>query len=169
MGSPETACAPHVSVTCLIEAGGMLRRSLHTIEKSIATSGDKAGLRFSQWLVLRALSSQRQMSIGEIGQKLGLADCTATRSIDQLEGMGLVARQRLSADRRVVDVSLTQKGRNLCAATESVVQDFWFQRTKGLSESEMAVFFGVLGRIERDAHDLPTKNIQQQQERQDHD
>jgi DNA-binding MarR family transcriptional regulator len=153
MGTSGPDRAPHVGVDRLIEAGVLLRRSLSMIEKGIGGGADETGLSFSQWLVLRALSSNPRMPIGEIGQILGSAGCTATRLIDQLEEMRLVTRQRLSADRRVIGVSLTAKGRRVAALAEPVARDFWSRRTSGISAADMAIFFGVLGQIQSDPED----------------
>lgn len=83
--------------------GGSLSRSL----------ADEADLTMSQFAVLEALLHLGPMSQGDICGKLLLSGSNITTVIDNLEKRDLVRRQRREDDRRVVEVSLTTKGRQL--------------------------------------------------------
>lgn len=74
---------------------------------------DQADLTMSQFAVLEALLHLGPMNQGEIGAKLLLSGSNITTVIDNLEKRDLVRRERRADDRRVVDVSLTSKGRHL--------------------------------------------------------
>jgi DNA-binding MarR family transcriptional regulator len=63
-----------------------------------------------------ALLGETPLRIGELADKLGLADSTVTRLIDRLERMGLAVRDVSSSDRRVVTVKLSSMGKRLEAA-----------------------------------------------------
>jgi MarR family transcriptional regulator, 2-MHQ and catechol-resistance regulon repressor len=71
----------------------------------------RSGLTPGQFGILEALYHIGPMSQTEIGRKLLRSNPNITTVIDNLEKDGLVRRERQSADRRVVEVSLTQKGR----------------------------------------------------------
>jgi len=83
--------------------GGNLSRNL----------ADKADLTMSQFAVLEALLHLGTMSQGDICNKLLLSGSNITTVIDNLEKRDLVRRERRTDDRRVVEVSLTTKGRKL--------------------------------------------------------
>lgn len=73
----------------------------------------EADLTMSQFAVLEALLHLGSMSQGDICGKLLLSGSNITTVIDNLEKRDLVRRERRRDDRRVVDVSLTAKGRQL--------------------------------------------------------
>jgi MarR family 2-MHQ and catechol resistance regulon transcriptional repressor len=77
---------------------------------------DKAELTMSQFAVLEALLHLGSMSQGDICHKLLLSGSNITTVIDNLEKRALVRRDRRTDDRRVIEVSLTPKGREVIEA-----------------------------------------------------
>ena len=75
----------------------------------------KFGLSTSLFNVLRILrgSHPAPLTCGEIGERTIARDPDVTRLVDQLCARGLVTRARSRADRRVVEVSITDKGLHL--------------------------------------------------------
>jgi MarR family 2-MHQ and catechol resistance regulon transcriptional repressor len=73
----------------------------------------EADLTMSQFAVLEALLHLGTLSQGDICGKLLLSGSNITTVIDNLEKRNLVRRERRKDDRRVVEVSLTAKGREL--------------------------------------------------------
>lgn len=74
---------------------------------------NEADLTMSQFAVLEALLHLGPMSQGDICGKLLLSGSNITTVVDNLEKRALVRRERRKDDRRVVEVSLTAKGRQL--------------------------------------------------------
>src|SRR3954451_18479235 len=69
------------------------------------------GLTPSQYNVLRILRGEgKPLPILEVADRMLAAVPGITGLIDRLEGMGLVARERSTEDRRVVFVAITAKG-----------------------------------------------------------
>jgi DNA-binding MarR family transcriptional regulator len=60
-----------------------------------------------------AVLAEAPLRVGELAERLGLAESTATRLADRLEGHRLVVRRVLPADRRSVAVGLTPAGRKV--------------------------------------------------------
>jgi DNA-binding MarR family transcriptional regulator len=75
----------------------------------------KFGLSTSLFNVLRILrgSHPAPLTCGAIGERTIARDPDVTRLVDQLCARGLVTRSRSRADRRVVEVSITDKGLHL--------------------------------------------------------
>ena len=72
------------------------------------------GLTPSQYNVLRILRGEgKPLPILEVADRMLAAVPGITGLIDRLEGMGLVARERSTEDRRVVFVAITAKGLDL--------------------------------------------------------
>jgi DNA-binding MarR family transcriptional regulator len=73
--------------------------------------------------VLGALGELDEVSHRDLAGHLRLAPATLTPVLDGLEGAGALTRVRDGADRRVVRVSITSKGRELRAAAATGVAD----------------------------------------------
>jgi DNA-binding MarR family transcriptional regulator len=69
------------------------------------------GLTYPQYIVLMALWEQEDVSVGDLGARLGLPLSGITPVLDRLERAGLLERRRGAPDRRVVLVTLTDAGR----------------------------------------------------------
>jgi len=71
------------------------------------------GLTYPQFLTMRLLWNERNLSVGEISERLGLDSGTVTPLIKRLTLMGLVTKTRRADDERRVDIFLTDEGRAL--------------------------------------------------------
>ena len=76
---------------------------------------DELGVTYPQYLVLTALAEADGLTIGAIADRLALEPSTITPLVKRLEQAGFVGRLRNPADERQVNVSLTEKGRELHA------------------------------------------------------
>ena len=87
-------------------------RIIEPWEKFLKTT---AGLTNNQLNVLRILrgSHPARLACSEIAERMIARDPDITRLVDRLTRRGLVARLRSRQDRRVVEVAITGKGREL--------------------------------------------------------
>lgn len=74
---------------------------------------NELGLTYPQYLTMLVLWQYKKLSVNEIGNKLMLESNTLTPLLKRLEKQGLISRNRLANDERVVEISLTEKGLNL--------------------------------------------------------
>lgn len=72
--------------------------------------GRGSGMTPQQYWLLRHLRRTGPLSIGELAQALGVTTGSATVACKRLEKAGLLTRERLSEDERVVQVALTEQG-----------------------------------------------------------
>lgn len=77
---------------------------------------DAFGLTYPQYLVLMVLWQHGDSTPGQVARRLNLAPNAITPLADRLEQAKLLTRQRGDADRRVIRLALTEKGRDLEAA-----------------------------------------------------
>jgi DNA-binding MarR family transcriptional regulator len=75
----------------------------------------EADLTSNQYNVLRILrgSHPTRLACGDIAERMISRDPDVTRLVDRLSRRGLVARSRGRQDRRVVEVAITDQGREL--------------------------------------------------------
>ncbi|WP_428243165.1 MarR family winged helix-turn-helix transcriptional regulator [Gynuella sp.] len=78
------------------------------------------GLTYPQYLIMLLLWQHRQLSVGELGQKLYLDSGTLTPLLKRMADAGLVTRNRSEEDQRRVLIDLTDKGRALKSQAVSV-------------------------------------------------
>lgn len=83
---------------------------------------DALEITYPQYLVLSALWESDALSVGAIGERLGLDSSNVTPLVKRMEGAGLVSRVRNPADERQVVVSLTDAGRDLQARSTCLGQ-----------------------------------------------
>ncbi|MFO0968181.1 MAG: MarR family transcriptional regulator [Gemmataceae bacterium] len=78
---------------------------------------DRYGLTAQQYNVLRLLRAAHPAKLAtlDLGRRLISRAPDITRMIDRLEQLGLVCRERLADNRRVVHVGITSAGRTLVA------------------------------------------------------
>ncbi len=93
-----------------------LTRAMNSLESRLARSQALKSLTGTQFGVLEALLHLGPMSQSEIGDKLLKSGGNITLVIDNLEKCGLVLRQTGIKDRRVTNVSLTGKGKEMIDA-----------------------------------------------------
>ena len=94
---------------------GLLISSARIIEPWEKFLKTTAGLSNNQYNVLRILrgSHPARLACGEIAERMISRDPDITRLVDRLTRRGLVARLRSRQDRRVVEVAITDQGREL--------------------------------------------------------
>jgi DNA-binding MarR family transcriptional regulator len=84
------------------------------------------GLTVTSMGVLEALADGEVVSHRELSGYLGVAPATLTPVVDALEAAGELARKRDPADRRVVRLRITERGRaRLADAHGAVVPTLW--------------------------------------------
>ncbi len=66
-----------------------------------------------QWLIMRIVHDNRQCTIGDLAECLGVSASTISQMIDRLEKVGMVCRVPGQEDARVRLVQLTDKGTEL--------------------------------------------------------
>lgn len=109
------------------------------------------GVTPAQYNVLRILrgSHPAKMPCSEIGNRLLDRTPDVTRLLNRLEKVGLVTRERASYDRRVVQVGITDEGRELLKRLDPVVAACQDDVAAGLNDDELKLLSGLLDRMRR--------------------
>ncbi|MDC8103200.1 MULTISPECIES: MarR family winged helix-turn-helix transcriptional regulator [Chryseobacterium] len=87
---------------------------------------DELDITYPQYLVMMVLWEQDGLPVTQIGDKLLLDSGTLTPLLKRLEGKGFISRNRKKEDERVVQVFLTEQGKNLkenaCGVPEKIMK-----------------------------------------------
>jgi MarR family transcriptional regulator, organic hydroperoxide resistance regulator len=101
-----------------------LHSAAHAMHAAYAPLLEPLGLTYPQYLVLMALASQDNQTVGQLGADLRLESNTLTPLLKRMEGSGWLTRQRDKADERQVRLALTDKGHALASHAAEVPRAF---------------------------------------------
>lgn len=90
-----------------------LTRASDSIQARLNNAVSMQSLTISQFGVLEALMHLGPLCQNELGSKILKSNSNMTTVIDNLEKRGLVKRQRSLSDRRMIEIFLTDEGREL--------------------------------------------------------
>ena len=138
--SPE-GYAPDESV------GYLMRRILALVAQQVDCELESASLTNAQWLPLLKLYKGNASTVAELAREAEMDAGAMTRLLDRLEAKGLCRRQRNAQDRRVVNLELTDEGREAARGIPAVLCDVQNAHLAGFSNEEWHMLKGFLRRI----------------------
>lgn len=106
---------------------------------------EKFNVTYPQYLVLLVLFETDTLSVKALGERLFLDSGTLTPMLKRMEERGLIQRARSLQDERVVEVSLTEKGKALESEIEEV--PLAFTKEIKLEEEEYFEMKRILAKI----------------------
>ena len=113
-----------------------LRRIFQAINEYSRTAERATGLTGPQLWALKILESSAPLRVSELAQAMYLRSATVVGIVDRLEAKELVTRIRSSTDRRAVDLSLTDHGREVAAKAPDVAQTLLISGLAGLTKDQ---------------------------------
>ena len=123
----------------------------------------ESGLTTPQLLVMQGIEKYGSPSTSALAHHVVVSQATVTRIVDRLVRAGLVRRDKASVDKRVVNVSLTDAGRERLAASPIPLQSEFLARFGELEDWEQHMLKSALIRIAKmmDADDIDAAPILQ--------
>lgn len=127
-----------------------LRRILRKISQHSRQLSRDAGLTVPQLLCLRVIGRaepKSEVTAARISEAIQLSPATVSRILDRLEKGELIVRERRSADRRKVCLSLTDAGRRKIHELPTPLQEQFVARMQALPVGEQSQLLGALEKI----------------------
>jgi DNA-binding MarR family transcriptional regulator len=90
------------------------------VERKLLDEVSPTRLTLTQFRLLRVISVNGGYQVGEMANFLGVSPPAATKTVDKLEGLGLLVRTPCKRDRRVTLVNSSLKGRRLVQRYEEL-------------------------------------------------
>jgi DNA-binding MarR family transcriptional regulator len=118
---------------------------IHRHLRQVARQMDEQGLRPRQFAVLLYLLEQESPTVSEIQEHLYTSASAASTIVSQLEEAGYVTRTRSEADNRVVNVQLTEAGRETAQNTPLRGIALLRRRLDSLPEDRLKMLDVVMG------------------------
>ena len=141
-------------------AAYLMRRILACMGGEVDRALEPRGLTHAQWVPLLKLHLGYASTVAELARECTQDTGAMTRLLDRLEAKGLVQRVRSSQDRRVVNLELTESGREIVKDIPAVLCEVQNDFLQGLSVEEWQQLKGLLRRVLDNA--LARQNKQQE-------
>lgn len=107
----------------------------------------KLGLTRTTWCILLALGNEGLLQPSDIAAFVGIDRTATSRSLRQMEAVGLIARRAGSDDRRTTEVELTAKGADLLRQGTPLAIENNARMEANLSDREAAELHRLLDKI----------------------
>ena len=127
--------------------GYLMRRIITVVAQQIEHELEPSGLTNAQWVPLFKLALGSATTGAELARECELDAGAMTRLLDRLEGKGLCRRERSSEDRRVVNLEMTDEGREAVKVVPQVLSSVQNQLLAGFTVEEWETLKEFLRRI----------------------
>jgi len=127
--------------------GRLMRRIDKLMAAFIESRFGRRDISFQQWVALKLVRDGVARSAGDLARELGITTGATTRLIDGLETRGLLGRDRGGADRRVVQLMLTDAGVAIVEALQVPVLKAWNEVVADFEQNEIEVLIDGLVRL----------------------
>jgi DNA-binding MarR family transcriptional regulator len=101
--------------------GRQLYRTFRAMRDRLDEDMRAAGASMSQWLVLKTVGDEPELSQRQLADRVLSTGSTLTHHLDRMEADGFITRSRDATDRRVVRVALTPAGKQRRDELDAVV------------------------------------------------
>jgi len=127
--------------------GYLLRTTVSTLMRAAETAMRPHGLTSVQWAPLMIISRGGNPTAASLARDLNTDTGAMTRMLDRLEAKGLLTRTRSATDRRVVELTLTDQGRELTTLIPHHLAAVYNNHLAGFSNEEFIELKQFLRRI----------------------
>jgi len=138
--------------------GHMMRRITTIVGQLVSNKmSEPSGPTFPQWAPLFKLYMGHATTVAELARECQLDTGAMTRLLDRLEAKGLCRRVRSLSDRRVVNIELTEEGREAAREVPHVLCSVQNEVLAGFSREEWQQLKGFLNRILENAQAIAAR------------
>lgn len=126
-----------------------LFRNINVIEERAICTGDYKDVTANDMHVIEAIDMEEARNMSSVARSLGVTTGTLTIAVNSLVKKGYVERARSEEDRRVVLVSLSEKGKKAYLHHRQFHEQMIEAIVEELSEEEQAVLEKALVKLDR--------------------
>ncbi len=114
-----------------------IRRLFQAVNEYSKKAERETGLTGPQLWAIKMIATEAPIRVSELARRMYLHPATVVGILDRLEGRGLVSRTRSREDRRVVEIELTDRGKDLVAQSPEVAQGLLVKGLETLAEKKL--------------------------------
>ncbi len=124
-----------------------LRRITRAIDLHSKQLARETGLTAPQLLVLQSVARTGRAKPSDVAREIHLSGATVTSIVDRLVNRGLVRRERSAADRRSVEIVLTEAGQQSISDAPELLQAGFLAAFDSLRDWEQSLLVSSVQRI----------------------
>ncbi|HEX9078699.1 MAG TPA: MarR family transcriptional regulator [Desulfuromonadaceae bacterium] len=115
-----------------------LRRVFQVVNEQSKRAEHETGLTGPQLWAIKVISESAPIKVSDLARKMYLHPATVVGIIDRLEIRGFVERARSTRDRRVVEIALTDQGKQIVVQSPEVAQGLLVKGLEVLPDKKLA-------------------------------
>ena len=127
--------------------GYWIKQAYLALQRNLDNEMQGCDLTGMQWGPLWLISRGKADTVAACAREAGIDAGAMTRMLDRLEAKGLLERSRSTQDRRVVHVSLTQRGQEIADRIPYCLAEVMNQHLRGFHRDEPDTLLGLLRRF----------------------
>jgi DNA-binding MarR family transcriptional regulator len=147
--SGEPPGAARVKLPLESSVGYQMRLTHRLIQRLLQARIAPHGVQLGMWYLLRVLWDEDGLTQRELSNRIGIMEPTTLHTLATMERSGLIKRVRNIADRRKINVFLTQKGRHLQTILLPIAGQVVKELTRGFTKQEVEQCLEFLRRMQR--------------------
>jgi len=120
-----------------------IRRWRKLIEKDVSPPG----LTLAEFRVLVVLTESGPSPMVDLANEQMITQAAMTSIADHLENDGLVKRMRSNTDRRIVNVTITRKGKEVLTKGTRLYTNFIQKATRNLTDEEVQSLLAIFDKL----------------------
>jgi DNA-binding MarR family transcriptional regulator len=141
---PDTE--PRSEIDSIVETIIYLYTESRRLTKGLAS---QFGLTGPQLTVVKLLETFENLSLSSLSERIRAQNSTVTGIIDRMEREGLVRRDRSTTDRRVVHISLSEKGQKLAKQIQVEPMEIFRGALQSLSHADLRDLLRIMNKLQR--------------------
>jgi DNA-binding MarR family transcriptional regulator len=136
-----------------------IRKSWLTIAKFYNEMTAQYGGTISMAFVLLALYEEEGVPVTKIAPRIGMEPNSLSRILKELENKGILIRKKTNSDSRVVNIVLTEHGKEVRKIALKSVFNLEKQVNKDISDADLIGFFNVMSHVPSAINKIQEKNM----------
>lgn len=137
---------PRSEIDSIVETIIYLYTESRRLTKGLAS---QFGLTGPQLTVVKLLETFENLSLSSLSERIRAQNSTVTGIIDRMEREGLVRRDRSTTDRRVVHISLSEKGQKLAKQIQVEPMEIFRGALQSLSQADLRDLLRIMNKLQR--------------------
>jgi MarR family transcriptional regulator, organic hydroperoxide resistance regulator len=137
---------PRSEIDSIVETIIYLYTESRRLTKGLAS---QFGLTGPQLTVIKLLETFENLSLSSLSERIRAQNSTVTGIIDRMEREGLVRRDRSTTDRRVVHISLSEKGQKLAKQIQVEPMEIFRGALQSLSHADLRDLLRIMNKLQR--------------------
>lgn len=121
-----------------------LRKIIRATDRNSKKLNQQAGLTIPQSVLMSAIDENPDVTLGYLTERISLSQATVSTILDRLEERKLLERQRNQRDKRIVNVALTQAGKELLSKAPTPLQDIFVRHFDNLPNMQQELIISAL-------------------------